>query len=110
MKFLVDAQLPSGLCNWLEERAHEAAYVASVLSGDRSDDDIARFAAEHDLIVVTKDHDFLTLQPRYGHALLWLRCGNMRNALLYDWLEPRWSLTEASLAEGERLVEIRLVG
>jgi predicted nuclease of predicted toxin-antitoxin system len=30
MKFLVDAQLPPGLCSWLEERGHEAVHVAAL--------------------------------------------------------------------------------
>jgi predicted nuclease of predicted toxin-antitoxin system len=29
MKFLVDAQLPPGLCRWLQARGHEAEHVGA---------------------------------------------------------------------------------
>lgn len=30
MKFLVDAQLPPGLCGWLEDRGHAAVHVGDL--------------------------------------------------------------------------------
>ena len=108
MKFLVDAQLPVGLCRWLEEHGHEANYAPRLLGGDRSDQDVARLAAEQGMIVVTKDRDFVALQTRFNLSVLWLRCGNMLNAKLYAWLERRWPSTEPLLSAGEKLVEVPL--
>jgi predicted nuclease of predicted toxin-antitoxin system len=57
MKFIVDAQLPFGLCRWLKVRGSEAHYGPDLFSGDEDDAVIARYAAEHQLIVVSKDRD-----------------------------------------------------
>jgi predicted nuclease of predicted toxin-antitoxin system len=107
MRFVVDAQLPSALCQWLEQRGHEAAYVPQVLTGDTSDTIIARYAAAGRFVVITKDEDFSGLIARHDFSLVWLRCGNLRNAELYQWLETRFSLVEHLLAKGERLIILR---
>jgi predicted nuclease of predicted toxin-antitoxin system len=46
MRFLVDAQLPPGLCRWLRERGHEAEHVFDVGLGGVPDAEIARRAAD----------------------------------------------------------------
>jgi predicted nuclease of predicted toxin-antitoxin system len=47
----------------------------------------------------------LRLPDRF--AFLWLRCGNVTNAALAQWLEARWDQVEAWLAAGERFIELR---
>ncbi|MBX9814597.1 MAG: DUF5615 family PIN-like protein [Sphingomonas sp.] len=42
MRFLVDAQLPGRLCDWLIDRGHEAVYVPIVMPGMAADAEIAR--------------------------------------------------------------------
>jgi predicted nuclease of predicted toxin-antitoxin system len=107
MKFLVDAQLPSALCKWIEGRGHQAVYAPDVLPGDTPDSAIAAYAAANQLIVITKDEDFYGLRTQYDYALLWLRCGNLRNAALSEWLSPRWPLIERLLSGGEKLMVLR---
>ena len=41
MRFLVDAQLPPGLCGWLRERGHEAVHVFEIELVAASDEAIA---------------------------------------------------------------------
>jgi predicted nuclease of predicted toxin-antitoxin system len=91
----------------LKERGSEAHYGPDLFSGDEDDAVIARYAAEHQLIVVSKDRDFVDLQSRYGNRVLWLRCGNILNARLYSWLDERWPELAAELDAGERLVIAR---
>ncbi len=63
MKFLVDAQLPVRLCDFLNRREHDALHVSALPNGNRSSDaSIAELADAQDRIVVTKDSDF-----RYSH-------------------------------------------
>jgi predicted nuclease of predicted toxin-antitoxin system len=107
MRFLVDAQLPPALCRWLEARGHEAAHVMDVLPGATPDAVIASHAEAADLVLATKDEDFLALRLPDRFILLWLRCGNATNRALFAWLEPRWPEIERLLVNGERLVEAR---
>lgn len=107
MKFVVDAQLPPGLCDWLAERGHQAAHVHAVLPGQTPDIEIAAYAEREEAILVSKDEDFLMLRLPDRFALLWLRCGNTTNRALAAWLEARWGRIETLLHGGERLVEVR---
>ncbi len=107
MRFLVDAQLPPGLCAGLAVRGHDAVHVASVLSGETPDSLIAAFAVREGRILLTKDDDFQARHGSAGLVVVWLRIGNSTNRALADWLETRWDAVEAALAEGERLIEVR---
>ena len=107
MKFLVDAQLPPGLCRWLDARGHEAEHVIDVGMGTATDAEVAARAEETDAILVSKDEDFLSLRLPDRFVFLWFRCGNATNLALAAWLEARWERIEALLAAGERLVEAR---
>lgn len=104
MKFLVDAQLPPALCNWLRARGHDAEHVGREAVADA---EIAQMAEEGSAILISKDEDFCRLRLPDRFALLWLRCGNVTNPALEQWLEARWEQVERWLSEGERLIELR---
>lgn len=105
MNFLVDAQLPPGLCRWLEARGHRAAHVTE-RDGALTDAEIAEWAESEGLILISKDEDFLTFRLPDRFAFLWLRCGNATNRALAVWLEARWERVEDLLASGEKLIEL----
>lgn len=107
MTFLIDAQLPPGLCAWLATRGHQAVHVRDIGLAGAADSAIAAQAMAANLILVSKDEDVLTLRLPDRFALLWLRCGNATNRALQSWLEPRWPEIERLLAAGERMVEVR---
>jgi predicted nuclease of predicted toxin-antitoxin system len=107
MKFLVDAQLPPGMCFRLRQLGHEAIHVSDIGPIDATDVQIADTAIKGNLILITKDEDFLTLRMPNRFAMLWLRCGNITNQGLALWLEPLWQDVEKMLEAGERLVELR---
>lgn len=107
MKFLIDAQLPPGLCRWFEAHGFEAQHVTDIGMGSASDADIAKSAEADAMILVSKDEDFLTLRLPDRFGLLWLRCGNTTNRALAIWMSDRWERVEALLNAGERFVELR---
>ena len=107
MNFLIDAQLPPGLCGWLAARGHEAMHVTEVMPGETPDRDVAAYATAKQMILMTKDDDFLTRHPPVDYQLVWLRVGNATNRSLTAWLDARWDAIIAALDAGERLVEVR---
>lgn len=107
MRFLIDAQLPPMLCNWLEEQGHSARHVADVLGGQTPDREVAAYAAAQGLVLVTKDDDFIQRYPPINYQLVWLRCGNITNRAIRPWLSARWESLSVRLSEGELLVEVR---
>jgi predicted nuclease of predicted toxin-antitoxin system len=72
--------------------------------------DPAIFAAarEDDVVVLTKDSDFILLQERFGPppSILWVRCGNTSNAHLKQVLRRTFPAAVRLLESGETLVEI----
>jgi predicted nuclease of predicted toxin-antitoxin system len=106
MRFLVDAQLPPGLCRWLEAHGHEAEHVFDLGMHAAPDERIAARAAETGAALVTKDENFVARSGSGGFQLLWLRCGNVSNRALAEWLKPRWDAIETLLQRGELLVEV----
>jgi predicted nuclease of predicted toxin-antitoxin system len=107
MKFLIDAQLPPGLCRWFETRGFTAVHVVDVGLGAASDLAIASYAEDEGHTLVSKDDDFLMLRLPNRFALLWLRCGNTTNRALTLWMNERWERVEMLLKSGEGLVELR---
>ena len=58
MKFLIDAQLPTRLAEFLDRRGHDAIHATELLDGNRSTDrQIAERADADGRVVVTKDRD-----------------------------------------------------
>lgn len=107
MNFLIDAQLPPALCDWLNERGHGAQHVSGLGLEIASDREIAEHAERHAMVLVSKDEDFVTLRLPDRFAFLWLRCGNSTNRALTVWLDLRWEQIETWLNAGERFVEAR---
>ncbi|HET9637627.1 MAG TPA: DUF5615 family PIN-like protein [Allosphingosinicella sp.] len=107
MRFLIDAQLPPALCGWFRERGLEAGHVSERLGGQTPDAEIAACAVTEDLVLVTKDDDFALRHPPGAYRLVWLRCGNITNRALGEWLEERWAAIAAGLEAGEALIEVR---
>lgn len=58
MHFLIDADLPRSTKELLHRYGHEAADVRDMGLGNASDRQIANFAQEHSLCLLTGDYDF----------------------------------------------------
>jgi predicted nuclease of predicted toxin-antitoxin system len=109
VNFLVDAQLPPGLVQWLTKQGHSAEHVDYCgLTG--ADDSVIWVHAVHiEAIIITKDEDFAdrTTRTETGPTIVWLRIGNSTNRALLSWLEPRWPMIITLLESKNRLIEVR---
>ncbi len=96
MRFLIDAQLPLKLTQWLRQHGHDSRHTLELPAGNRTTDaEIVACAVTEGRIVVTKDSDFvqtflLTDQPR----LLLISTGNIENAELESLLRNNLSAIE----------------
>lgn len=107
MRFLVDGQLPPALCGWCRERGFEAEHVTQRLGGRTPYAETASYAVAERLVLVTTDDDFALQYPPTEYQLVWLRCGNITNRALREWLLERWMLLLVQLEAGEKLIEVR---
>jgi predicted nuclease of predicted toxin-antitoxin system len=104
MKFLVDAQLPPGLCRWLENRGHSAHHVSELWEEPPRDFEISDYAEKESVAVISKDADFVELRLPDRFAFVWLRCGNVSNLRLSEWLDDQWESVERRLEAGARFI------
>lgn len=85
--FLVDAQLPSLLAEWIRAKGYLAIHVNDLPNQDETEDEeIRNIADEADYIVITKDSDFydshiIKNSPR---KLLLITTGNIKNRQFLD--------------------------
>lgn len=109
MKFLVDAQLPPALAQWLCEAGYDAQAVREVNLREANDGTIWRHAEQNGFVILTKDEDFsLRVQANsIGPMVVWLRVGNTSNAALRAWFIPQLPQIITLLNRGCRLVEVR---
>ena len=109
MNFLVDAQLPPRLADWLRAQGHAATAVRDIGMQAATDDEIWRHASKENAIIVTKDEDFAAMTGRLvpGPQILWVRTGNLLTPHLLDRFAAAWPQAETLLREGSRLVELR---
>ena len=109
MRFVIDAQPPPALAEWLVARGHEAAHVLALAGLDAPDSMIWDLARHQGRTVITKDRDFAIWASarRTGPQVVWIRLGNTTTRALLAWLEPKWPAVEARLDEGVHLVELR---
>ena len=82
MKFLIDAQLPRRLAQWLRAEGHEAIHTQDLPEGNRTGDAaINELSLREQRVVVTKDEDFVDmfLLRHQPYKLLLVATGNISN-------------------------------
>ena len=93
MKFLVDAQLPHRLKEFLQIRGHDVIHVNDMPNRESTTDNEIRVLANlQERIVITKDTDFfdsyiLHYSPK---KLLWVTTGNIKNVELLSLFEKNF--------------------
>lgn len=109
MRFLVDAQLPIALAQWISAHGHLAEHVFELGIASSADSAIWTRASETGSVIVTKDEDF-ALRRHLAHsgppAVLWLRFGNAKTRSLLAKLEKAWIDVIPALERGEFLIEV----
>jgi predicted nuclease of predicted toxin-antitoxin system len=83
MRFLVDQNLPTVLCDWLVNHGQHAEHIKIIGMRDASDTEIIRRARETNATVITRDSDFISKAGGDSVAswlqLVWVRLGNVTN-------------------------------
>lgn len=107
-RFLVDAQLPPSLADWLTLRGHESTHVTRIGLGAASDTSIWQHALRDNVILVTKDDDFVQRSTLTDAApiIVWVRLGNCRNTALISAFETALPAIESAIAAGDRIIEL----
>lgn len=60
MKFIIDAQLPKSLADFLSQAGHEAIHTLSLPDKNRTtDSQIIEISVKENYVVIVKDADFL---------------------------------------------------
>ena len=106
----IDAQLSPALAAWIN-RAYDditARSVRAVGLRDAEDEEIFLAAREANIIMMSKDSDFLTLLDRYGPPpkVIWVTCGNTSNQRMQTILEQTLQPAVEMLEADETIVEI----
>jgi predicted nuclease of predicted toxin-antitoxin system len=109
MKFWVDAQLPPALAAWLRKQyGVEAFSLRDLGMRDAADVEIFDSARQEEVVVVSKDSDFVDLVSRHGipPQLLWVTCGNVTNQKLQQVFGKTFADAMTALSAGQPIVEI----
>ena len=109
MTIWLDAHLSPDLAVWLGKNYQVTAFpLKQVGLRDADDEEIYQRARESDVVIMTKDSDFVDLQDRLGSPpkIVWLTCGNTSNANLMVILRETFAEALLLLAAGENVVEI----
>ena len=109
MIYWVDAQLPPQLADWLRWTFKVEAYALRDLNlRDAEDEEIFRQAQQPNIVIISKDNDFVEMVLRFGSPpqLLWVTCGNVTNSRLQNLFTQVFPQAQALLASGEAVVEI----
>ena len=106
----VDAQLSPALAAWINRNYEEieAQSVRAVRLRDAGDEEIYRAARTAEVIVMTKDSDFLNLLDRLGPPpkVIWVTCGNTSNRRMRQILKQTLRPAVDMLEGEEEIVEI----
>ncbi|GAX43948.1 hypothetical protein NIES4075_49630 [Tolypothrix sp. NIES-4075] len=109
MNIWVDAQLPPTLANWLTNTfGIEASSLRDIGLRDARDIEIFEAARIVNVVIMTKDSDFVDLVCRLGTPpqILWQTCGNVTNRNLRQLLTITLPDALERLRQGEMIVEI----
>ena len=108
MKFLVDAQLPKALSDFIKSNGIDSIHSLELPDKNKTQDGyITRLATDKNFIVITKDADFLEsyVLRKEPPKLLLIKTGNIRNIELIDLFERHIDLI-VKLFSGHSLVEM----
>ena len=107
MKFIVDAQLPKSLSEFLKETGQDSIHTLELpLKNATSDSVIRTISSNEQRIVISKDSDFLQshLVQNVPEKLILVRTGNIHNKILLNIFRSNFNqimelLNESSLIE-----------
>lgn len=109
MRFLVDANLPLAVAEWLVSQGHEAQHVHDLGMAAAKDSAIWDHALATGACIVTKDEDFVLIKAAKpgGPPVVWVRIGNAIRRVLVQRFVTAWPAVQFKLDQGEDIIEIR---
>ena len=107
MKFWIDAQLPPTLAQQSTQTFSVEAFSLKDLNL-REIFDKAKIADVDNIVIITKDRDFIELVNRFDSPpqILWVTCGNVTNRYLKLLFTNTFTNALQLLEAGEKIVEI----
>lgn len=105
----VDAHLSPSIATWITATFGVTALALRDLGLREAEDlEIFEAAKAQNVVMMTKDSDFVDLIDRLGSPpqIIWLTCGNTSNARLCEILTKTLPTALELLRAGEQLVEI----
>ena len=87
MNFIVDAQLPKSLSDFLNQQGYDSIHTLNLFTKNKTPDErIIEIAEEQERIVITKDNDFLDsyLLKERPKQLILISTGNISNKRLME--------------------------
>lgn len=105
----LDAQLPPSLAPWITDNIGEPCIAVRDLGlRDAADFDIFKEAKKADVVVMSKDKDFIDLLyvHRAPPKIIWLTCGNTSKQRLKEIMAVHLRDALNMLESGNDLVEI----
>ena len=109
----LDAQMPPSLAGWLRHTlAIDAVALRDIGLRDASDRAIFAAARQAEVVLVSKDQDFVDLVRRLGSPpqLLWVTCGNVSNVRMQQVMAAALPNAMPLIEAGEPIVEIADIG
>ena len=109
MTLWLDNQLPPALAAWMRATLSvECVPVRDLNLHRASDPEIFMAARDAQVIVMTKDADFVVLLDQHGAPpqVILVTCGNTSNTRLRRLVETAWPTILPMLERGEVLVEL----
>jgi|SRR5690625_1087494 len=110
MKLWVDAQLSPAIAAWINRTFDDikAESVRALGLRDATDPEIFEEAKKADVVVMSKDDDFIQLIEKRGipPKFIWVTCGNTSNARMREILSTTLPKAKKLLESGENVVEI----
>jgi predicted nuclease of predicted toxin-antitoxin system len=106
---LIDQNLPRRAVLVFEEIGLVAVHVTSIKLAGMPDKAIWRYAADKNLVIVTKDIDFTQIRDltlKRPVRVVRLGVGNTTNQTLFPWLRINWPRAQARLDQGHILIEL----
>ncbi|HYX06297.1 MAG TPA: DUF5615 family PIN-like protein [Bacteroidales bacterium] len=108
MKFIVDAQLPKSLSDFLKEKGFDSIHTLELPDKNRTGDKIINeISKEQERIVISKDLDFLEsyLVKSEPERLVLVKTGNIPNKYLLEIFSKNLNLI-VEMLKRSKLVEI----
>ena|SRR5699024_5449887 len=110
MRIWIDAQLSPAIAAWINRTFEgiEAESVRAVGLRDAFDHNIFEQARQQNVVVMSKDHDFIKLIEQHGPPpqIIWITCGNTSNTRMRKILSETLPKARELLEGGEAIVEI----